>query len=201
MGCVQTKKKDDNRNKESKISKEDKEIGQLLVTRDKVRQYNRRLDANISQCTEAVKACIRQKEKDKALLALRKKKYMQHQLENGQNSLLQLEQLIAEVESARVQQAVVQALKQGNEFLKRMNEQMPLDDVEALMQDTADAIEHQQRVGELLAQNGIAEDDQDVLLEFEELGGTEILDLPEVPKHALPARKEHHHAERQVELA
>ena len=164
----------------TRVNKNDKAIAELKLTRDKVKNYLKKLESSIDSCKSAVKECIRSKQKDKAMLALRKQKYLSKNLETGRGELLNLETLILNVENAQIQKNVYEALERGNEFLKSLNQQLTLNDVEKLMEETQDAIEYQQQIGEALAQQGIKEDDNDLLEEFEKLDQAEALEF-EVP--------------------
>ena len=168
----------------TRVNKNDKAIAELKLTRDKVKNYLKKLESSIDSCKSAVKECIRSKQKDKAMLALRKQKYLSKNLETGRGELLNLETLILNVENAQIQKNVYEALERGNEFLKSLNQQLTLNDVEKLMEETQDAIEYQQQIGEALAQQGIKEDDNDLLEEFEKLDQAEALEfeVPSVPQ-------------------
>lgn len=50
---------------------------------------------------------------------------------------------VQSIEYALVEQKVLEGLKSGNEVLKQLNNEMRLEDVEKLMDDTADAIAYQ----------------------------------------------------------
>lgn len=190
MGCILAQHKEE---PASRVNKDDKAIAEVKLTRDKVKNYLKKLDHSITLCKEAVKECIRNKQKDKAMLALRKQKYLEKNLETGRGELLNLENLVLNIENAQIQKNVYEAMKQGNDFLKNMNQQLTLDDVEKLMEETAEAIEYQQQVGEALAQQGIKEDDTDLLEQLEQLDSVEALevDLPSVPEKKIEEKKVH----------
>jgi charged multivesicular body protein 6 len=71
--------------------------------------------------------------------------------------------MILNIETAQIQKNVYEALKEVNDFLKNLNQQLTLDDFEKLMEETAEVIEYQQQIGEALSQQGIKEDDSDLL--------------------------------------
>jgi charged multivesicular body protein 6 len=48
------------------------------------------------------------------------------------------------VEFARIEQSVLHGLKQGNEVLARIHEEMSIENVEKLMSETREAIAYQQ---------------------------------------------------------
>ena len=103
--------------------------------------------------------------------------------------------MIINIENAQIQKNVYESLKQGNDFLKQMNQQITLDDVDKLMEETAEAIEYQQQIGEALAQQGIKEDDTDLLKQLDELDEAEAIDveIPSVPQVKHHKKEEEKH--------
>ena len=201
MGCINPKNTED---APTRVNENDRVIAELKLTRDKVKNYLKKLEASISSCQVCVKDCIRSKQKDKAMLALRKQKYLEKNLENGRGQLLNLEGQILSIENAQIQKNVYEALKEGNEYLKNLNKELTVEDVNKLMEDTAEAIEYQQEVGRILSQQGIQEDDTDLLQQLEQLDAAEALDyeLPEVPvpeKKVKRHKKEKKHEKEVVE--
>ena len=79
----------------------------------------------------------------KAKLLLKKKKYYEKNLENTDNQLDNLDTLVNNIEYTMVEQQVVSSLKVGNDCLKRLHDMMSIDEIEDIMDDTKDAIEHQ----------------------------------------------------------
>jgi hypothetical protein len=92
--------------------------------RDKLQQYQKRITIVSERETEVARECLRRGDKKKALVALRRKKYQESLLENTDKQLAQLEQLVNDVEFARVQADVIYGLKQGTDVLKMMNKEI-----------------------------------------------------------------------------
>merc|ERR1712228_1042591 len=124
-----------------------------------------------------------------AKLALRKKKYQTNLLEKARNQLFNIEELIENVESAQMQQDIVAAMQTGTELLQQINSEMDLDEVEQLMDDTAEAIAYQQELNEILSQSLTDVDDEDVLNELAQIEQMEAdqmeLDMPDAPKREI----------------
>ena len=78
---------------------------------------------------------------------------------------------------------VLDGLKVGNEALKKANEMFSIEEIEQIMDDTAEAIEKQKEIDALLSGQLSQEDEDDVLKELDDLLATEenLEDLPEVP--------------------
>ena len=79
-----------------------------------------------------------------ALLALKKRNYHNSLLEKTHDQLWNLEQLVQSIEFAQVESRVFSGLKAGNEILKELQAEIKIEDVEQLMEDTAEAVAYQQ---------------------------------------------------------
>jgi charged multivesicular body protein 6 len=113
--------------------------------RDKLRQYQKKITVITSREKEIAKECLVRGEKDKALLALRRKKYQESLLAKTDSQLEQLEKLTSSVEFALVQKDVVFGLQQGTQVLKQIHKEMGgLEAVEKLMGETEEARAYQQ---------------------------------------------------------
>lgn len=93
--------------------------------------------------TEIAKEHLKKGNKPLALLALKKKNYQTSLLEKTQDQLFTLEQLVQSIEFAQVEARVFAGLKSGNKILAELQEQIKIEDVERLMDDTAEAIAYQ----------------------------------------------------------
>lgn len=81
--------------------------------------------------------------KRKAKLLLKKKKFYESNLMKTDNQLENMEQLIHTLEFAQIEQEVIRSMKAGNDCLKKLHEMMSIDEIEDIMDDTREAIEHQ----------------------------------------------------------
>jgi len=113
--------------------------------RDKLHQYQRRITVLTDREKAIAKEMLTRGDRDKALLALRRKKYQESLLAKTDAQLEQLEKLTSSVEFALVQKDVVFGLQQGTNVLKEIHKEMGgLEHVEKLMGDTAEAVAYQQ---------------------------------------------------------
>ena len=77
---------------------------------------------------------------------------------------------------------VLDGLKIGNEALKKANEMFSIEEIEQIMEDSAESIEKQKEIDALISGQLSAEDETEVLNELDLLiSSEENLTLPEVP--------------------
>lgn len=73
------------------------------------------------------------------------------QLEKAAAQLINLEQMVVTIESEAQNQAFVLAISQGNAALQSMQEQLPIERVKQIMEDSADAAAYQQEIDAIFA--------------------------------------------------
>lgn len=116
----------------------------LKNQRDKLKQYQKRIAVITTRETEIAKECLRNDDKQRALLALRRKKYQESLLSKTDQQLAQLEALTADVEFALIQKDVLFGLQQGTSVLKEIHKEMGgLDKVEMIMGESEEARAYQ----------------------------------------------------------
>lgn len=81
--------------------------------------------------------------KRKAKLLLKKKRYYENNITKTDQSLDNLDQMISTLEYTQIEHKVVECLKIGNESLKNLHQMLSIDQIEDIMEDTREAIEHQ----------------------------------------------------------
>ncbi|KAK4349352.1 hypothetical protein RND71_032107 [Anisodus tanguticus] len=118
--------------KKPKITEVDKAILSLKTQRRKLAQYQQQLEAVIDAEKQAAKDLVREKKKDRALLALKKKKVQEELLKQVDVWLINVEQ---------------QSLKTGNNAIKAIQSEINLEDVQKLMDDTTEAKAYQDVFG------------------------------------------------------
>ncbi|PZC86539.1 charged multivesicular body protein 6-A [Helicoverpa armigera] len=169
----------------SRVTEQDKAVLQLKQQRDKLKQYQKKIELNLERDRQLAKKLLDEGKRDRAKLLLRKKKYQEKLLQNTDNQLEKLEQLTHDLEFAQVEVQVLDGLRVGNEALKKVNEILNIDEIEKILDETREGIEKQKEIDELISGQLTEEDDDAVEAELEA-----ILDvgdqLPDVPTEDLP---------------
>ncbi|KAF8926373.1 Vacuolar protein sorting-associated protein 20, partial [Haplosporangium bisporale] len=114
--------------KAAKITAHDKAILDLKVQRDRLRQYNKKLENVVTKETENAKKHLAKGEKQRALLALRRKKFQEGLLEKTNLQMTNLDELTFSIEQAMVEKQVFEGLAAGNQVLKELQKEMSLSD-------------------------------------------------------------------------
>ncbi|XP_072311981.1 charged multivesicular body protein 6 [Eucyclogobius newberryi] len=171
--------------KRTRVTEQDKAVLQLKQQRDKLRQYQKRINLQLEKERTFAKQLLKDGKKEKALLLLKKKRYQEQLLDKTENQISNLEQMVQDLEFAQIEMKVLEGLKVGNDCLKKMHEVMSIEEVERIMDETQDAIEYQKQIDEMLAGSLTQEDEDDILAELEAITQDDV-ELPEVPSEELP---------------
>ncbi|EGO05202.1 hypothetical protein SERLA73DRAFT_174200 [Serpula lacrymans var. lacrymans S7.3] len=152
-----------------KVTAQDRAILDLKLQRDKLKQYQKKIQVILDREHEIAKSHLASGQKDRAVIALRRRKYQQGLLGKTDAQLENLEQLVSTIEFSLVEVSVLHGLKQGNEVLKEIHREMNVESVEKLLEETQEAREYQREIGELLS-NQLSLDEEDaVQAELKEL--------------------------------
>nr|AEE62480.1 unknown [Dendroctonus ponderosae] len=173
MGGIFGKKKP-----RSRVTAQDKAVLQLKQQRDKLKQYQKRIELTLSSDRELAKQLLKKGQKDRALLLLKKKRYQEQLLVKTDNQLENLEKLTHDIEFTQIELEVVEGLKQGNEALKKVNQAINIEDIERILDETREAKEKQDEISSLLS-GGLTQEDEDAV--EDELAQILKEQMPEVP--------------------
>lgn len=190
-----------------KITPQDRAILDLKLQRDKLKQYQKKIQGVLDREQAIARAQLAAGEKDRALIALRRRKYQQGLLLKTDQQLENLEQLVSTIEFSLVEVSVLHGLKQGNEVLKEIHKEMNVESVEKLLEETAEAREYQKEISDMLSNNLSLDEEDDVqkeLLALQEEIETELshkIELPSVPDASPATEKEDTKVAESEELA
>ncbi|KAI6226442.1 hypothetical protein M3Y99_01294700 [Aphelenchoides fujianensis] len=186
----------------SRLTEQDRALMSLKIERDNLQKAYKRHEQGIERHKEMAKELLHKGHKDRALMLLKRKKFEETMMGRIEKHLQQIYTMIGDIETAVMNKELLETLQEGNKALMTLNSAFSLEDVEKIMEDTAEAAEYQQ-VGllsfpflsllsdcrrsraSLSGQLTEAEQD-DVEAEFDSLVHAE---LPEVPDHELEAIK------------
>ncbi|XP_037571916.1 charged multivesicular body protein 6-A [Dermacentor silvarum] len=171
--------------KVSRVTEQDKAILQLKQQRDKIKQYQKKILGSLENERQLAQKLLHEGRKEKAMLLLKKKRFMEQMLEKTDGQLSNLERMVHDIEYTQIEIQVVEGLKVGNESLKKLHEVLSVEAIETLLDETQEGIEKQKEIDDLLSGQLTAQDDEAVLAELEALVSEEearaVLDLPSVP--------------------
>jgi len=181
------KRKKIRKNKES-LTETEKAKLELKRQRDRLKKCRVKCESVIAKEISAARDLMKMKKKKQAILLLKKKKLKEKMLADTSNKLLTIEQLLSQIDEAEITAETMNAMKQGTEALKALNEEMSLEDVERIMDETQEAIEYQQEIDEALSGKLCSDDEEEIELEFAKMMEAEglvvndlKLVLPDVP--------------------
>lgn len=167
------------------ITEADRAVLSLKTQRRKLEKQSIRIAELIVREREVAKALVASKNKERALVVLRRRVLHQHTLDMLDAWQLNVEQLLSNMEAIKQQGLVFAALKSGNAAASQMQKDVTVADVEALLQNSAAAQAKQQEIQELLASSMTPEQEAAAtaeLAEFEKMqDDAEVLQLPSVP--------------------
>ncbi|KAF5384975.1 hypothetical protein D9615_001420 [Tricholomella constricta] len=152
-----------------KITPQDRAILDLKLQRDKLRQYQKKIQVVLDREHAIAKAHVNVGQKDRAVIALRRRKYQQSLLLKTDGQLENLEQLVSTIEFSLVEVSVLHGLKQGNEVLKEIHKEMNIETVEKLLEETTEAREYQREIGDMLSNTLTLDEEDAVQAELREL--------------------------------
>lgn len=87
----------------SRVTEQDKAVLQLKQQRDKLKQYQKKIELNLKKDKLVAKQLLDEGKRDRAKLLLKKKKYQEKLLQDTDNQLDKLEQLTHDIEFAQIE--------------------------------------------------------------------------------------------------
>jgi len=152
-----------------KVTAQDKAILALKNQRDKLKRYRGKVQSVLDLEQEIARDALAKGDKQRALTALRQRKYQDGLLAKTDAQLETLQNLVSQIEFSLVEKDVVFGLRQGHEALAHLNREMNVESVDKLMGDTAEAIAYQKEIGEILQGRMTVEEEEHVQNELASL--------------------------------
>jgi len=175
------------------VNAQDKAILDLKNSRDRLRRYQNNLSVSEAKLKSRALAYMKEGRKDLALMVLKFRKKKMKESENVEGQLLKVMEMVQSINWQSSQSSVLKSLQQGKEMLKKMHEEMSVDDVIELMDDINEEIDKESRIGEILGRGVSLDtvDDEDCLRDIEDMArsmglvddSSSVLDMPDAPKH------------------
>lgn len=144
-----------------RVTAQDKAVLQVKLQKDKLLKYQKKSNLLLKSETEQIKKYLRENDKRSAKKLLKRTKYQETLLENVSNQLLNLENMIQNIEFKLVEKEFLKGLSNGNEILKKLNNEMNINDVEKLMDDVNDNIQYQEEIDQVLSTSIVGKDVED----------------------------------------
>lgn len=179
--------------KGGQVTEADKAVLTLKTQRRKLTAERKRLEDLITREVQLARQLVAQKRQSQALIALKKKKVQEGRVDNIDKWLLNVEETLANIETAKRNNQLFSALKQGHKALTELQQEVTIEDAERLMDDSAEAKAYQDRMSETLSQSLTPEEDEAVHAELDAMEANSLQEqmdaLPEVPKHTVPVQE------------
>lgn len=87
----------------SRVTEQDKAVLQLKQQRDKLKQYQKKIELNLERDRQLAKKLLSEDKRDKAKSLLKKKRYQENLLHNTDVQLEKLEQLTHDLEFTQIE--------------------------------------------------------------------------------------------------
>ncbi len=142
-----------------KITETDRAVLALKTQRRRLEDQRARLLAQADREAHVARALAAAGRRERALLALKRRRLHAAQAATLDEWLLNVESLLISVEAGADQVRLVRAVERGAAALKALAKEAPLEEVERLMEDSAAAAEYQRELQAALAAPGAAEAD------------------------------------------
>ena len=147
----------------------DKAVLQVKVSRDKVKKYQQRLEADNEKQTQLAIRLAKEGKKERAKLVIKAKKAREAMITKADGMLATLQKQLNDLEQAKLTKDLADSLQMTNTVLKDMNEKLTPEMVESLMDENAEQADKIKEISELLGQNMSPQDEIDAEEEYERM--------------------------------
>lgn len=144
-------KSQSSRNKALQVTDTDKAILDIRIARKQLATYRLQQEKLSEKSAIAVGHLLAANKRDRAKLALKKKKLHEGQALQIERYILRLDEQVVALETTAQQVDTVDALRTANKAIKAMQKQIPLEEIENLMEESAEANAYMEQVNTMLA--------------------------------------------------
>ena len=148
------------------VNDKDRAMLDLKRARDKLRRFRVKLEMDSGALEQRAKDLIREKKTDKVMFVLKLKKFKMKEAENVEGQLSKVLEMIQTINWEEQNAAVVKALQSGTNALNKMHEELPLEQVESILEDNAMALERQDSINVVLSEGLDAVDNSELDEEY-----------------------------------
>lgn len=178
-----------------KITAQDKAIFQMKQQRDKLKQYQKRINVVITRQDQLAREALKKGDTERAKFYLKSKKHQRSVINKTYDQLDNLEGLIGTIEFKLIEKDVIYGLNEGNKVLMSLNNEMSIGKIDKVIDDLEDERLKVDEVSDLLGTtNGLSNSEElEVDEEFnklqQEINGKETtkpeIELPDAPKEKI----------------
>ena len=158
------------------LSQQDRAVLDLKLARDKLKRYQSKLSGESASLLARAQAAHKAGSKTKAVYYIKVKKLKEAKVEQLYGELLSLESMMANVEWATQSMTVVTAMEKAQGALESLQRELPIERVEALMDDVAESVGLQAEIDAALAgtTNAVGVGDEELDAELQALEAEQL---------------------------
>ena len=153
----------------TKINQEERALLDCKICRDNIKKYIKSLEKNSSLKKQKAKEALKNKNRDRAKLYMRQSKMYQEQIKSSEGKLEMIETQISQIETAQNQLDVFNVLKQGNNILKKLQEEVNVEKIQEIADDLNELKEQNDAITQFFKEKGIEENDEEIDNELDKL--------------------------------
>ena len=178
-----------------KPNENDQVILKTKLQRDKIKAKRQELQRQVGRATEKARELMRSNQKQEAIYYLGKKKQLEQSLKGVDTKLSFLQSQIDKVEQAMDDVEFTNTIKESNKLMKEMMDKLDIDVVREANELDAEINTNNEEIMKIINDNL---NDEDIMEEYEKLGGDKEEIVNEVRHKAEPAEEKQ---EREVAYA
>ena len=137
-------------NQQSNLENNNQVLFKLKNMRDNLEKKMNNLETKEKQTKERVKQCLRLKQRDRAKFYLKGCKLYQNNMKTTEGQLTMIEDQIMNIENAQNSKDTMIALQQGNETLKKLQNEVRVEDLDKVKEDMDEMKDNYNEISDFL---------------------------------------------------